>query len=104
MKVLKKYLIPCLGVFFIVLIYLFVKQPKWTGFYYQKPIVLDIRKPTVRSRISQFRTLQECDMWALGLASEMNGKYDLYYCAKNCSNTWGDIDCLDKTGVLTSFK
>ena len=104
----------------VVIATLFYQRPvptKWSGFYYAfsddgnrgSSAKFNIKAPTNRSQLNAFSSLEECDQWAINtrrtIVHRANDAEDLYYCAKGCTGAWSNgIDCLDPTGVLTSFR
>lgn len=107
-----------LVLFLVVVSYKSSPPTRWTGFYYAfsddgnhgASIKFNIKAPTNRSEFDAFNSLEECDSWAAktrrSLPHKPGDPDDLYYCAKGCQRTWvdGGIDCLDPTGVLSSFE
>lgn len=103
--------------FFWVVFYQRPAPTKWTGFYYAftddgrhgASTKFNIKAPTNRSQFNAFVSLEECDKWAANtrrsIAHKIGDADDIYYCAKGCQQTWdGGIDCLDPTGILSSFE
>lgn len=103
--------------FVYVVFYQLPAPTKWTGFYYAfaddgqhgASAKFNIKAPTNRSQFDAFKSLEECDKWAANTRRSIPHKFgdhdDLYYCAKGCQKTWTKgVDCLDPTGVLSSFE